>query len=118
MCETKFMRYVRKSRFFVYMILSLVLVMNLLMPSLLLTDFVSPHEDVIVHAENVNVDSVDEIDVGTDTSFPVDYDPNEGKIKYGYSGQVGMRIENDTNNYYTKKDNVIRFPLAVIGLRD
>lgn len=115
------MQNIRKYSFVAYMIVSLVLVMNLLMPSLLLADFVSPHEDVIVHTENVNVDSVDsvdDVDVGTDTSFPVDYDPNEGKIKYGYSGQIGMRRENDTNNFYTKKDNVVRFPSAVIGLRD
>ena len=42
--------------------------------------------------------------------FPVDYDPNEGTVKYGYSGEIGMRPENDLNNMYDKGDKVVYFP--------
>ena len=33
------------------------------------------------------------------TPFPIDYDPNDGMIKYGHSGEVGFRPENDYDNF-------------------
>lgn len=52
------------------------------------------------------------------TPFAVNYDPNDGKIHYGHSGEVGFRPENDINNFYEKKDNVIYFPDDVINDKD
>ncbi len=52
------------------------------------------------------------------TPFPVQYDPNDGMIKYGHSGEVGMRPENDINNYYEKDENVVYFPDDVIYEKD
>ena len=51
-------------------------------------------------------------------SFPVDYDPNEGYIQYGHTGNVGMMPENDVNNIYDKDDNVVYFPSDAIKLKD
>ncbi|MBP3922546.1 MAG: hypothetical protein J6D27_06235 [Ruminiclostridium sp.] len=50
--------------------------------------------------------------------FPVDYDPNEGTVKYGYSGEIGMRPENDLNNMYDKGDKVVYFPDDVAKDKD
>ena len=50
--------------------------------------------------------------------FPVNYDPNDGMIHYGHSGEVGFRPENDTNNIYEADDKVIYFPDDVINERD
>lgn len=52
------------------------------------------------------------------TCFPVDYDPNDGMIKYGHTGEIGMRAENDTNNYHEKTDNVVYFPDDIIDRKD
>jgi len=49
------------------------------------------------------------------TEFAIDYDPNEGKIHYGHSGDVGMRAENDINNSYEKDSNVVYFPDDVMN---
>ena len=54
----------------------------------------------------------------TSTPFPVNYDPNDGKIHYGHSGEVGFRPENDINNIYEKNDNVIYFPDDIINEKD
>ncbi len=51
-------------------------------------------------------------------SFPVNYDPNDGMIKYGHTGEVGMRAENDVNNHYEKTDKVVNFPEDLINLKD
>ena len=51
-------------------------------------------------------------------SFPVNYDPNDGMIKYGHTGKVGMRAENDVNNHYEKTDKVVNFPEDLINLKD
>ena len=50
--------------------------------------------------------------------FPVDYDPNEGTVKYGYSGEIGMRPENDLNNFFDKGDKVVYFPDDVAKDKD
>ncbi len=50
--------------------------------------------------------------------FPVDYDPNEGAVKYGYSGEIGMRPENDLNNFFDKGDKVVYFPDDVAKDKD
>lgn len=50
--------------------------------------------------------------------FAIDYDPNDGMIKYGHSGEIGMRPENDTNNNFYKHDKVVYFPSDMITLRD
>lgn len=39
--------------------------------------------------------------------FPVNYDPNDGMIHYGHSGEVGMRPENDVNNFYEATSRVV-----------
>ncbi len=52
------------------------------------------------------------------TPFAIDYDPNDGMIKYGHSGEIGMRPENDTNNNFYKHDKVVYFPSDMITLRD
>ena len=52
------------------------------------------------------------------TPFSINYDPNDGKIHYGHSGEVGFRPENDINNIYEKNDNVIYFPDDVIHDKD
>ena len=54
----------------------------------------------------------------TTTPFPINYDPNDGKIHYGHSGEVGFRPENDLNNFYEKNDKVIYFPDDVINDKD
>ena len=41
-----------------------------------------------------------------------------GFIKYGHSGEIGMRPENDTNNNFYKHDKVVSFPSDMITLRD
>ncbi len=50
--------------------------------------------------------------------FAVDYDPNDGMIHYGHSGEVGMRPENDVNNYYEATDRVVYFPRDVVNEKD
>ena len=50
--------------------------------------------------------------------FAVNYDPNDGMIHYGHSGEVGMRSENDVNNYYEATDRVVYFPRDVIDEKD
>jgi len=55
---------------------------------------------------------------GSNVPFPVNYDPNEGMIHYGHSGEVGMRPENDVNNYYEATDRVVYFPRDVINDKD
>jgi len=62
--------------------------------------------------------SAPDADQITSTPFPINYDPNDGKIHYGHSGEVGFRPENDINNIYEKKDNVIYFPDDVINDKD
>lgn len=47
--------------------------------------------------------------------FPVNYDPNDGMIQYGHSGEVGFRPENDINNTYERYDKVIYFPDDLIN---
>ncbi len=52
------------------------------------------------------------------TPFVMDYDPNDGKIMYGHSGEVGMRVENDINNFYENNEKVIYFPDDVMNEKD
>ncbi len=54
----------------------------------------------------------------TSTPFPINYDPNDGMIHYGHSGEVGFRPENDYNNSYEETDRVIYFPDDVIHEKD
>lgn len=50
--------------------------------------------------------------------FAVNYDPNDGMIHYGHSGEVGMRPENDVNNFYEATDRVVYFPHDVMNDTD
>jgi len=54
----------------------------------------------------------------TATPFSINYDPNDGMIKYGHSGDVGFRPENDYDNFYDQDDKVFYFPDDVINEKD
>ncbi len=84
---------------FISVIISIVFVINLF-----------PMLEIVVSAENT--------DTKQSETFPVDYDPNEGMITYGHTGDIGMRAENDTDNLYTKTDNVVYFPSDLIELKN
>ena len=43
----------------------------------------------------------------------VDYDPNEGIIKYGHTGEVGMRSKNDIDTPYGTNTKTVFFPSQV-----
>ena len=72
--------------------------------------------DLPVYISNDEFFAAPDDDQVQNTPFPVNYDPNDGKIHYGHSGEVGFRPENDINNVYEKKDNVIYFPDDVINV--
>ena len=46
-------------------------------------------------------------------SLAVDYDPNEGIIKYGHTGEVGMRSKNDIDTPYGTNTKTVFFPSQV-----
>ena len=58
-----------------------------------------------------------DVDFGME-AFAVDYDPNEGMIKYGHSGKIGMRPENDIDNNYLNNKKVVYFPSDVANIKD
>ena len=80
-----------------------------LLSSLLMTAIIITTIPLHAFAENITPPQ---------SSFAVNYDPNDGMIQYGHIGDVGMRPENDINNDYTKNDNVIYFPDDIHNLRD
>jgi len=55
------------------------------------------------------------------TPFPINYDPNEGLVHYGFYGDmddIGMRVENDLNNVNIEQKETVEFPDDLIGLKD
>lgn len=51
-------------------------------------------------------------------NFPVSYDPNEGTIPYGHTGEIGMRPILDDNNIYYENEDYVHFPDDLITLKD
>ncbi|MBQ8378723.1 MAG: fibronectin type III domain-containing protein [Oscillospiraceae bacterium] len=45
--------------------------------------------------------------------FAVDYDPNDGIIKYGHSGEIGMSPKNDLDVPYEEDSKTVFFPSQV-----
>ncbi len=79
--------------------LSLALFMNLMPPIPLITQAEAEEQE-------------------NQTPFPVDYDQNDGMIKYGHTGKIGMLPEKDVNNDYNKDDDVVYFPSDMVKLKD
>jgi len=51
-------------------------------------------------------------------NFPVNYDPNEGMIPYGYTGEIGMLSYLDDNNRYDSDKDYVHFPDDLIAMED